>query len=105
MRRQSAAGFALLLLVLGGSCLAAEGERTVVIYAGQVFDGKSDALSSNQVIVIQGPFHERGEPKKKRSGFADAADEADWHKKLKVHVFSPGKAAGDRGSIEAIPLR
>jgi imidazolonepropionase-like amidohydrolase len=56
MRRQSAAGFALLLLllVLGGSCLAAEGERTVVIYAGQVFDGKSDALSSNQVIVIQG---------------------------------------------------
>jgi imidazolonepropionase-like amidohydrolase len=54
MKRQSEAGLALLLLVLGGSCLAAEGERTVVVYAGQLFDGKSDALSSNQVIVVQG---------------------------------------------------
>jgi hypothetical protein len=29
-------------------------------------------------------------PEKKRSGFADAADAPDWHKKLKVHIFSPG---------------
>jgi hypothetical protein len=39
-------------------------------------------------------MEERGKkaaaPEKKRSGFADAADAADWHKKLKVHIFSPG---------------
>jgi imidazolonepropionase-like amidohydrolase len=53
MKRQSAIGFATaLLLGLGGSCLGAE--RTLVIRAGQLFDGKSDALSSNQVIVVQG---------------------------------------------------
>jgi imidazolonepropionase-like amidohydrolase len=53
MKRQSAIGFAAaLLLGLGGSCLGAE--RTLVIRAGQLFDGKSDALSSNQVIVVQG---------------------------------------------------
>jgi imidazolonepropionase-like amidohydrolase len=54
MNRQSATGFALFLLVLGGSCLGAEGERTVVLHAGHLFDGKSDGLSSNQVIVVQG---------------------------------------------------
>ena len=54
MKRQSAIGFALLLLGLGGSSLAAEGQRTVVIHAGQLFDGKSDGLLSNQVIVVQG---------------------------------------------------
>jgi imidazolonepropionase-like amidohydrolase len=54
MKRQSAIGFALLALGLSGSCLAAEGQRTVVIRAGQLFDGKSDRLVSNQVIVIQG---------------------------------------------------
>jgi imidazolonepropionase-like amidohydrolase len=54
MTRQLAIGFALLALGLGGSCLAAEGQNTVVIRAGQLFDGKSDRLSSNQVIVIQG---------------------------------------------------
>jgi imidazolonepropionase-like amidohydrolase len=43
---------AALLLGLGGSCLGAD--RTLVIRAGQLFDGKSDALSSNQVIVVQG---------------------------------------------------
>ena len=42
----------MLLLCLGGSCLGAE--RTLVIHAGQLFDGKSDALASNQVIVVQG---------------------------------------------------
>jgi imidazolonepropionase-like amidohydrolase len=53
MKRQSAIGFAAALLVgLGGSSFAAD--RTLVIHAGQLFDGKSDALSSNQVIVVQG---------------------------------------------------
>src|ERR1700687_4445408 len=56
MKRQSAIGYALLSLALGlgGSCLAAEGQKAVVIHAGQLFDGKSDRLLSNQVIVIQG---------------------------------------------------
>jgi imidazolonepropionase-like amidohydrolase len=54
MKRQSAIGFTLLAFALGGSCLAAEGQKTVVIRAGQLFDGKSDRLSTNQVIVIQG---------------------------------------------------
>jgi imidazolonepropionase-like amidohydrolase len=54
MKRQSAIGLALLALGLGGSCLAAEGQKTVVIRAGQLFDGKSDRLASNQVIVIEG---------------------------------------------------
>jgi hypothetical protein len=54
MKRQAAIGFALFALGLGGSCLAAEGQKTVVIHAGQLFDGKSDLLLSNQVIVIQG---------------------------------------------------
>ena len=52
--RQSVIGLALLGLGLGGSCLAAESQRTVVIHAGQLFDGKSDRLASKQVIVIQG---------------------------------------------------
>jgi imidazolonepropionase-like amidohydrolase len=54
MKRQSAIGLALLALGLGGSCLGAEGQKAVVIHAGQLFDGKSDRLLSNQVIVIQG---------------------------------------------------
>ena len=54
MKRQSAIGFALLALGLGGSCLAAEGQKAVVIHAGQLFDGKSERLVPNQVIVIQG---------------------------------------------------
>src|SRR6202521_5735453 len=54
MKRQSAIGLALLALALGGSCLGAEGQKAVVIHAGQLFDGKSDRLLSNQVIVIQG---------------------------------------------------
>src|SRR5262249_354990 len=36
------------------SCLGAESQKTVVVRAGQLFDGKSDRLLSNQVIVIQG---------------------------------------------------
>jgi imidazolonepropionase-like amidohydrolase len=53
MKRQSAIGFAAaLLLGFAGSCFGAE--RTLVIHAGQLFDGKSDSLSSNQVIVVQG---------------------------------------------------
>src|SRR6516162_7900444 len=55
MKRQSAIGLALLLaLGLGGSCLAAESQRTVAVHAGLLFDGKSDGLASKQVIVISG---------------------------------------------------
>jgi imidazolonepropionase-like amidohydrolase len=54
MKQQSAIGLALVALALGGPCLAAEGQRAVVIRAGQLFDGKSDRLASNQLIVIQG---------------------------------------------------
>jgi imidazolonepropionase-like amidohydrolase len=54
MKRQLATGVALLALGLGGPCLGAEGQKAVVIHAGQLFDGKSDRLLSNQVIVIQG---------------------------------------------------
>jgi hypothetical protein len=54
MKRRSAIGFALLALGLGGPWLGAQGQRSVVIRAGQLFDGKSDRLLSNQVIVIQG---------------------------------------------------
>jgi imidazolonepropionase-like amidohydrolase len=54
MKRQSAIGLALLALGLGGPCLGAEGQKAVVIHAGQLFDGKSDRLLTNQVIVIQG---------------------------------------------------
>ncbi len=54
MKRQSLIWFALLTLGLGGSCVAAESQRTVVIHAALLFDGKSDRLASKQVIVIQG---------------------------------------------------
>ena len=58
MKRQSAIGLAILALGLGlgldGPCLGAEGQKAVVIHAGQLFDGKSDRLLSHQVIVIQG---------------------------------------------------
>ncbi len=54
MKRQSAIGFALLALGLGGSWLGAQSQKVVVIRAAQLFDGKSDRLASNQVIVIQG---------------------------------------------------
>jgi hypothetical protein len=54
MKLQSAIGFALsaVALGLGGSCLGAEGQKAVVIHAGQLFDGKSDRLLSNQVMRI-----------------------------------------------------
>src|SRR5712692_4943284 len=54
MKWQSAIAFALLALALGGSRLGAQGQKAAVIRAGQMFDGKSDRLLSNQVIVIQG---------------------------------------------------
>ena len=55
MKRQSAIGSAVLLaLGVGGSCLAAESQRTVAVHAGQLFDGKSDRLASRQVIIIAG---------------------------------------------------
>ena len=54
MKRQAAIGFMLLSLGLGGLCLAAEAQKAMVIHAGHLFDGKSEQLLSNQVIVIQG---------------------------------------------------
>src|SRR5713226_8530861 len=54
MKWQSTIGFALLALALGGSWVGARGQNAVVLRAGQLFDGKSDRLLSNQVIVIQG---------------------------------------------------
>jgi imidazolonepropionase-like amidohydrolase len=53
MRRQLI-GFALLACGLTGICPAAKGQKAVVIHAGHLFDGKSDRLLSNQVIVIEG---------------------------------------------------
>ena len=54
MKRQSVLGFALLAWGLSGPWLWAQGPRAVVIRAGQMFDGKSDRLLSNQMIVIEG---------------------------------------------------
>jgi imidazolonepropionase-like amidohydrolase len=54
MKRQSLIGSALLAFAFGGSSLAAENPRTVVIHAGQMFDSKAERLASKQVIVIQG---------------------------------------------------
>jgi imidazolonepropionase-like amidohydrolase len=54
MKRLSAIGLTLLALGYGGFCPAADAQKVVVIRAGQVFDGKSDQLVSNQVIVVQG---------------------------------------------------
>jgi hypothetical protein len=54
MKWKSAIGLMALAFGFGGSCLAAKSQTTVVIHAGQLFDGKSDQLASKQVIVIQG---------------------------------------------------
>jgi imidazolonepropionase-like amidohydrolase len=54
MKRQSAIVCALLLLALGGPCQGADDQRTVVIRAAKLFDGKSNGLSSDQVIIVQG---------------------------------------------------
>jgi imidazolonepropionase-like amidohydrolase len=54
MKRQLVIGFVLLACGFVGSCLWANGQKVVVIHAGQLFVGKSDGLLSNQVIVIQG---------------------------------------------------
>jgi imidazolonepropionase-like amidohydrolase len=54
MKRQTAIGFVLLVIGFGGSWLGAQNQKVIVIHAGQLFDGKSDRLASNQVIVIQG---------------------------------------------------
>jgi imidazolonepropionase-like amidohydrolase len=54
MKRLWAIGFAMLALGFGGPCLGADTPKTVVVRAGQLFDGKSDQLVSNQVIVVQG---------------------------------------------------
>src|ERR1700681_2385643 len=52
MKWQLAIG--LGLLALGGCWLGAQNQKVVVIHAAQLFDGKSDRLAGNQVIVIQG---------------------------------------------------
>jgi imidazolonepropionase-like amidohydrolase len=54
MKRLSAIGLTLLALGCGGPCLGADGPKVVVVRAGLLFDGKSDQLLSNQVIVVQG---------------------------------------------------
>jgi imidazolonepropionase-like amidohydrolase len=54
IRPQMIIGFVLLVCGFLGSCLAADGQKVVVIHAGQLFGGKSDRLLSNQVIVIEG---------------------------------------------------
>ncbi len=54
MKWQSVIGSVALTFGLGASCLAADTQRTVVVHAGQLFDGKSDRLASKQVIIIQG---------------------------------------------------
>ena len=52
MKRHTA--FAFATLAFCGPCVAAEQQNTAVIHAGQLFDGKSDRLLNDQVIVIQG---------------------------------------------------
>ena len=54
MKWKSAIGCVLVALGIGGSWLGAQNQKVVVIHAAQMFDGKSDRLASNQVIVIQG---------------------------------------------------
>ena len=52
--KRSLIGLALLACGIAFSCPRAEGQKAVVIHAGRLFDGTSDRLLSNQVIVIQG---------------------------------------------------
>jgi imidazolonepropionase-like amidohydrolase len=54
MKWKSAIGCVFVALGIGGSWLGAQNQKVVVIHAAQVFDGKSDRMASNQVIVIQG---------------------------------------------------
>jgi imidazolonepropionase-like amidohydrolase len=54
MKERSAIGFAVLACALVCSCLGAQAQTTTVIQAGRLFDGTSDRLLNNQVIVIQG---------------------------------------------------
>jgi imidazolonepropionase-like amidohydrolase len=54
MSRQSVINFILVAFGLCGYGIEAEAQKTVVIHAGQLFDGKSDRLLTNQWIVIQG---------------------------------------------------
>jgi imidazolonepropionase-like amidohydrolase len=54
MKWKSVGELALLVCGLVGSCFAAEGQRSLVIRAGWLFDGLSGQLLRNQVILIQG---------------------------------------------------
>jgi imidazolonepropionase-like amidohydrolase len=54
MKRPAVVVLMLLAFGVASSYLRAQVQKVVVIHAGQMFDGKSDALVSNQVVVIQG---------------------------------------------------
>jgi imidazolonepropionase-like amidohydrolase len=54
MKPHGAIGLALLAMGFGGTWLHAQNQKTIVIRAGQLFDGKSDRLAANQVIVVRG---------------------------------------------------
>jgi len=54
MKPSIATGVASLALAFCASCFAADRQKTVVIHAGLLFDGKSDRLANKQVIVILG---------------------------------------------------
>ena len=43
-----------LALTLAGSCLRVQAQSSVVVHTGKLFDGRSDQLLSDQVIVIRG---------------------------------------------------
>lgn len=53
MKWKAVSALALLVCGLAGSCLWADGQKSLVIRAGQLFDGKSDRLLRDQMIVIQ----------------------------------------------------
>lgn len=54
MKKRSAIGFVLLACGIACCCLRAGTQTATVIQAGRLFDGTSDQLLSNQLIVIQG---------------------------------------------------
>lgn len=46
--------FFSLLLVLASPCLASAADKTIVLKAARLFDGKSKALVQNGVVIVQG---------------------------------------------------
>ena len=51
MNRRSGIGFAFLALGLSGPCLGVEGQRAVVIQAGQMFDGGTLQADSDTLTI------------------------------------------------------